>query len=85
MSLDYSRAFGVKTFLSTDLQNVETYNKLVSDGYVWIKQKHIFQFHRLVRFPTIGRWVEVSRTGAGHYVPIDSKAGKKLINKLCYI
>jgi hypothetical protein len=85
MSFDYGRIFGVKTMLSTELQNKVTYDKLVSDGYVWIKQKHIFQFHNLVRFPTVGRWVELSRTGVGHFVPIDSRAGKKLINKLCYI
>lgn len=85
MSFDYGRIFGTKVMLSTDLQNKETYNKLVSDGYIWIKQKHIFQFHNLVRFPTVGRWVELSRTGSGHFVAIDSRAGKKLINKLCYI
>ena len=84
MSSGYSSIFGVKTLLSTDLQNAATYNKLVADGYVWIKQKHIQHFHNLVRFPTVGRWVEVSRTGAGHYVEIDSNKGKKLINNLCY-
>jgi hypothetical protein len=81
---DYSRIFGVKTFLSTELQNKALYDKLVADGYVWIKQKHILHFHRVVRFPTVGRWVEVSRTGEGHYVAIDSTKGKKLINNLCY-
>jgi hypothetical protein len=85
MSFDYGRIFGTKVMLSTDLQNSVTYNKLVSDGYIWIKQKHIYQFHKLVRFPTIGRWVELSKTGEGHFVSIDSRAGKKLINKLCYI
>jgi hypothetical protein len=84
MSFDYGRIFGTKVMLSTDLQNKETYNKLVSDGYIWIKQKHVDQFHRLVRFPTVGRWIELSRTGAGHFVAIDSTKGKKLINNLCY-
>ena len=80
----YSRLFGTKIFLSTELQNKVLYDKLVADEYVWIKHKHISQFDRLVRFPTVGRWVEVSRTGEGHYVEIDSVAGRKLINKLCY-
>jgi hypothetical protein len=83
--MDYSRIFGTKLFLSTDLQNRERLENLISDGYVWIRQKHIQHFHKIVRFPTVGRWVEVSRTGGGHYVMIDSPAGRKLINKLCYI
>jgi hypothetical protein len=83
--MDYSRIFGTKLFLSTELQNREILENLISNGYVWIRQKHIYHFQRLMRFPTVGRWVEVSRSGAGHYVPINSPAGRKLINKLCYI
>jgi hypothetical protein len=83
--MDYSRIFGTKLFLSTELQNREILENLISNGYVWIRQKHIYHFHKLVRFPTVGRWVEVSRSAAGHYVPINSPAGRKLINKLCYI
>lgn len=85
MSLDYGRIFGVKVMLSTDLQNKEIYNALVADGFMWIKQKHNEHFHKIVRNPTIGRWVELSRSRQPYSVEITSSKGKILINKLCYI
>jgi hypothetical protein len=83
--MDYSRVFGVKTLLSIDLQNKILYDNLVNDGFMWIRQRHTNLFHKIVRFPTIGRWVDISRTRFPYSVLIDSKEGKKLINKLCYI
>jgi hypothetical protein len=85
MSLDYTRMFGVKVMLSTELQNKDVYNALLADGFMWIKQKHNLHFDRIVRNPTIGRWVEISRSPQLQSVEITSSKGKKLINKLCYI
>ena len=85
MSLDYGRLFGMKVILSTELQKKEVYDKLVADGFKWIKQKHNLHFHRIVRDPTIGRWLEISRSPQPLSVEITSSKGKKLINKLCYI
>ena len=85
MSSNYMRMFGMKTMLSTDLQNKALYDALVADGFKWIKQKHNLHFDRIVRNPTIGRWVEISRSPQPLSVEITSSKGKKLINKLCYI
>ena len=84
MSQNYSRIFGVKLVFSTDLQNKETYNNLINDGFTWIKQKHNTHFDRIVRFPTVGRWLLLSRTADVGYVSITSSEGRHLINKLCY-
>jgi hypothetical protein len=85
MSSYYTRIFSIKTFLSTDLQDRDLYDNLIESGHIWIKRKHIPHFHNLVRDPTVGCWVEVSRLNSGHCVPITSVAGKKIINKICYI
>jgi hypothetical protein len=84
MSFDYGRMFGTKVISSSELQNKETYDKLVADGFVWIKQKHNLHFDKIVRFPTVGRWLEISRNWQAFAVPITSSKGQMLINKLCY-
>ena len=84
MSLDYGRIFGMKVIFSTELQDKDVYNKLVADGFIWIKQKYNLHFDRIVRFPTVGRWLEISRMPELHSVPIQSLKGYKLINTLCY-
>ncbi len=83
MSLDYVRMFGMKVIFSGDLQNKEVYDYLVADGFTWVRQRHR-PFDKLVRFPTIGRWLEISRMPQQHSVPIESLKGQKLINRLCY-
>ena len=85
MSLDYGRIFGVKVMLSTELQKRDVYSALIADGFMWIKQKHNVNFDRIVRNPTIGWWVEISRSHQPYSVEITSSKGRKLINKLCYI
>jgi hypothetical protein len=84
MSLDYGHLFGMKLIFSVELQDKELYDKLVADGFVWIKQKHNSHFDRIVRFPTVGRWLEISRMPQIRSVPIQSLKGQKLINTLCY-
>jgi hypothetical protein len=85
MSSEYSRIFGVKLVFSTELKNKETYDKLVEDGFLWIKQKHNSHFDRIVRFPIIGRWLLLSRGYDSGAVYINSREGQKLIHKLCYV
>ena len=84
MSLDYGRMFGMKVIFSAELQNKEVYDQLVADGFMWIKQKHNSEFERIARFPTVGRWLEISRMPQIQSVPIQSLKGQKLINTLCY-
>jgi hypothetical protein len=84
MSLDYTRMFGMKLVLSTELQNREVYNSLIADGFTWIRQKHNTHFDRIMRYPTVGKWLEVSRNWQLQAVPITSSKGQKLIYKLCY-
>ena len=84
MSFDYGHMFGMKLVLSTDLQNREVYNSLIADGFTWIKQKHNAHFDRIMRYPTVGKWLEVSRNWQSQAVPITSPKGQKLIYKLCY-
>jgi hypothetical protein len=84
MSLDYGRMFGMKVIFSAELQNKDIYDKLIADGFLWIKQKHNLHFDRIVRFPTVGRRLEISRMPQIGSVPIQSLKGQKLINTLCY-
>ncbi len=83
MSLDYGRMFGMRVIFSADLQNKEVYDQLLTDGFLWVRQKHR-SFERLVRCPTVGRWLEISRMPQQFSVPIGSLKGQKLINRLCY-
>jgi hypothetical protein len=83
MSLDYGRIFGMKVIFSADLQNKDVYDRLLDDGFVWVRQRHL-QFERLVRCPTVGRWLEISRMPQVESVSIESPKGQKLINRLCY-
>jgi hypothetical protein len=85
MSLEYGRIFGMKVIFSSELQNKEVYDKLVGDGFIWIKQKYNLHFDRIVRNPTVGCWLEISRLPQLRSVEITSSKGRKLINKLCYI
>jgi hypothetical protein len=84
MSLDYGRMFGMKVIFSAELQDNDIYDKLVADGFIWIKQKYNSHFERILRFPTVGRWLEISRMPQVKSVPIQSLKGQKLINTLCY-
>lgn len=80
----YSSMFKCKRISSFELQNEVILNKLIEEGYLWIKRYNVTQFHNITRNPTIGCTVELYTTRSVGTIPIDSVKGKKLINKLCY-
>ncbi len=82
--MNYLHIFCVKTMYSSELKNKEKYKKYTDEGFCWIKQKHSEYFRNILRFPSIGCRVEISKSPAPGFVPICSKQGKKIINKLCY-
>lgn len=84
MNSEYCRIFGSKIILSTELRKKEVYDKLVGQGYCWVRQRYQKHYIDILRFPTIGRWLEISKTYDLRCVPIDSYKGRKLINSYCF-
>lgn len=82
--MNYSDVFSKKQMLNIDLQNIDTYNKIYNDGYHYILRIHISKLSNILRFPSIGFYVELSKYPQPGTIKIDSRNGKKLIKKLCY-
>ncbi len=82
--MNYLQIFCVKTLYSSELRNKDKYNKYREQGFCWIKQKHYDNFKNILRFPTLGCRVEISKSPAPGFIPICSRKGKRIINKLCY-
>ena len=51
--------------------------------YVWIRREHR-DFNRILRNPTTGCWVEISYQPFPGSVLINSREGRRLINRICY-
>ena len=81
----YSSMFRMKRISSADLYyNQEFLEDLKADGFKHIRRYDERLFHDVLRRPTVGCMVEVFQIPYCRTVPIDSPAGKKLINRLCY-
>jgi hypothetical protein len=82
--MNYSDVFSRKRMLNTDLKNQSIYSKLIDQGYNYICRSNCFKFDQVLRFPTVGCYVELFKYPNPGTVLINSSQGKKLINKLCY-
>jgi hypothetical protein len=80
----YARSFSMKRLLSVELQDEIYLNKLRSMGFKWIRQHHPEDYNRVLRCPTVGCIVEVFINRDFGCVKIDSKEGKRMINKVSY-
>ena len=82
--MNYSDLFSKKRMLNIDLQNKVIYNKIYTSGYHYISRLHVSKLFNVLRFPTIGFYVELFKYPQLGTIRIDSNDGKKLIKKLCY-
>ncbi len=84
MSSEYSRLFHVHRISTRELQNPEIMQRVHEKGYAYIR-KYERDFNSTLRRPTIGCIVEISYYRQVDSVPIYSRAGQKLINRLNYV
>jgi hypothetical protein len=80
----YSMQFSKVRILSSELRNPLIYRKYYEKGYRWIRRYNEINFNNILRYPSTGCWVEIFRVHNLNCVELNSKCGRKLINKLCY-
>ena len=65
------------------LQNPNILQSYREDGYNYVRKYHKL-YDNILRAPTVGCYVMLSRTSYPTFFPIDSRDGKKLIKKISY-
>ncbi len=81
----YSRIFKMKRVCSIDLRNDKEFLKeLMDEGFIYIRRHEDRTFDQVLRNPTLGCIVELYQLPYYRSVKIDSPAGRKIINRLCY-
>ena len=65
------------------LQDPETLEAYKAQGFQWIGTVQR-SYYQMLRNPTCGHIVEISILPATGRVPIDSAAGRKMIERLCF-
>lgn len=81
----YSSMFRVKRVYTNDLRNNKEFlDNLIAQGFKYIRRHDERAFYQLLRDPILGCKVEVYQIPYHGTVPIDSPAGKKIINRICY-
>jgi hypothetical protein len=81
----YSSIFRMKRAYSADLHNDPYFlEDLKADGFKYIRRYDERSFDQVLRRPTIGCMVELFQIPHCRTVPINSPAGKKIINRICY-
>ncbi len=79
----YAQKFQIKRAYTHDLQNPETLEKLIKQGFAYVRKVH-FDYDTIIRQPTIGCIVDLSFEQHLDAIPIQSEKGRKLISKLSY-
>lgn len=80
----YLDMFKRKVVWTVDLRNEAFLNEIKKQGLVWIRRLPVQHFHKMVRNPTVGCYVEVFFLQHPGTIAIDSPKAKKLINRVCY-
>jgi hypothetical protein len=81
----YSSIFKMKRVHSIDLRNNRDFlENLKADGFRYIRRHDDKAFDQLLRNPTMGCIVELYQIPLYRSVRIDSPAGRKIINRICY-
>jgi hypothetical protein len=81
----YGKIFRMKRAYSVELRNDKEFlEELKADGFIYIRRHDDRSFDQVLRNPTMGCIVELSQLPYYRSVKIDSPAGRKIINRLCY-
>jgi hypothetical protein len=81
----YSNIFKMKRAYSIDLRNDKEFlDYLKAEGFIYIRRHEDRSFDQVLRNPTMGCIVELYQLPYYRSVKIDSPAGRKIINRLCY-
>ena len=75
--------YSKRRLLSTDLQDPITLATLKNEGFGWIRRYNL-HLDYVLRRPSVGCIVEITKAWDLGCVPIDSPAAKKLIRRICY-
>ena len=81
--MDYSEQFMMMRCMSTELQDPIFLEGVKKAGFKWIRPNYS-GFYDSLRFPTLGRPVELFCVKNFSCVPLNSEKGKWIISKLCY-
>lgn len=68
---------------TVELRNPATLKKYIDDGFVYIRRLH-YNYHHILREPTNGCYVELTKERDIGSLKIDSFAAKKLIRRISY-
>jgi len=80
----YSKIFGMKRMLSSELKNKETLKMYYDLGFRYIRRYKQKDFNKILRNPSLGCYVEIFYSPQIDTEYIYSSKGYKIINKLCY-
>lgn len=69
---------------SQDLKDPAVMERYILKGYRWIKRADPKHFHKIVREPTVGFYVELYVAEHAGTIHIDSPKVKTLLNRNCY-
>ena len=68
---------------TVELRDPEVLKKHLDNGFVFIRRLH-YNYNHILRTPTDGCPVELTRLQDVGSFPLDSPAARKLIRRLCY-
>lgn len=83
-SSSYLNLFKRKVVWSQDLNNPRVLDEYALRGYLWMRRADPKQFSRIVRYPTVGFYVEVFTSKHPGTLHIDSPKAKHLLGRACY-
>jgi len=78
----FRQAYMVRT-TTVELRDPEVLKKYLDDGFVFIRRLH-YNYNHILRTPTDGCPVELTKLQDVGSFRLDSPAAKKLIRRLCY-
>jgi len=78
----YSQAALVKT-TTVELRDPLVLNYHMDNGFIYIRRLH-YNYNHILRSPTDGCNVELTRYRDVGSIPIDSPQARKLIRRICY-
>jgi hypothetical protein len=81
--MNYSEQFMMMRCMSTELQDPIFLESVKKSGFKWIRPIY-GNFYNSLRFPTVGRPVELFCVQNFRCVPLNSAKARTIINKLCY-
>lgn len=80
----YANSFRMIRVNSTQLRDPHTIDRLLEEGFLWVRRYNPQHFHQIVRNPTLGCTLELCVLQHPGCVPLLSKKAEKMIRRLCY-